>query len=70
MRARRGHGWAWAPDPGVDTYNNGSHDITLFESFLGTRGMRIVTSDAGIRDGQVGRKSLRLVTIFEGDNPG
>jgi len=32
----------------VETYNNGSHDITLLESFLGTRGRRIVTGDAGI----------------------
>ena len=52
----------------VETHDNSPHDITLLKILLWAGGMSVVTGDAGIRDGKVGRKPLELVIIFEGEN--
>jgi len=52
----------------VETHDNGPHDVTLSEILLSARRMPIVTGDAGLRDGNVGCKPLKLITILESEN--
>src|SRR5687767_12595676 len=54
----------------VETHNNGSHDITLLEVPLWTGRMSIMAGHAGIRDGEVRRKSFKLVPILKRHHAG
>lgn len=54
----------------VETHDDSPHYIALLEIFLGTGWMGVMAGDTRVCDSDIGCHPLKMLAIFEGQNPG